>query len=403
MIRSLLIVALASLNLRTALAAMGAGASELTSVMSGSATVGAVSTISIFMVALAAPVAGALTRHFAIRHMVLASLLGTVVAFVLLGVPHPMAIWTAALLAGLSSGLCGTLLPGIMRDVARNYVGRAAATMMASSALGLLVASVSVTWAIARMGSWVASLAILAGAALLAAAFWAGLTRTPENANSRVDPRGDANATWWRVAYSAWRVQWIRSLTIFVGIQSFVLFAQLAWVTHSAVSLGVGLVEAGGLLSVFTGLQVVGGVIAPWLLDRGASLRSLLLTTSGAIIVGTAIFTIVVLASAGGGMALLIAACFALAIGHGGAYAVANAILASASRSANDSAINTSVVMFLSQTAGALGPVVIGWVFDSFPTARAPWMLMLALCIALLGFGGSTAARLPRVRAGHTG
>lgn len=402
LIRALGTVALCALNLRTVLAAIGAAGPQLESLLGGGSGLGAASTVSVLLIAASAPMAVALSDRFSPRAVVIAALAGTVAAQACLGIPSVAAIWPALVVAGLSSGLIGSLLPTVIRELAPRSAGVATGVMMASTSVGLLVASVAVTTSVDATGGWTAGTLTLAALAAVCLFAWI-VARGPRERLGRAE----AERAPIRIR-SAFRLPWVLALTAYLGVQSFVLFAQLAWLVPTLTAVGVDTLTAGQLLAVFTSLQLVTGIGAP-IVAQHTGRPGVVLTASGVLVLaGSAGVLVVVSGAVPTALPLLWAAAAALALGHGAAFALVNLLIAERSASASASVENAGAVMLISQGIGALGALVFGVVRDATGADAAPWLLLAIAAAGQFALGpvcgrvlaertrASTPARVPR-------
>lgn len=369
LIRALGTVALCALNLRTVLAAIGAAGPQLESLLGGGSGLGAASTVSVLLIAASAPMAVALSGRFSPRAVVIAALAGTVAAQACLGIPSVAAIWPALVIAGLSSGLIGSLLPTVIRELAPRSAGLATGVMMASTSLGLLIASVAVTTSIDATGGWTAGTLTLAALAAVCLFAWI-VARGPRE---RLGRAGAERAP--IRLRSAFRLPWVLVLTAYLGVQSFVLFAQLAWLVPTLTAVGVDTLTAGQLLAVFTSLQLVTGIGAP-IVAQHTGRPGVVLTASGVLVLAGSAAVLVVSGAFPTALPLLWAAAAALALGHGAAFALVNLLIAERSASASASVENAGAVMLISQGIGALGALVFGVIRDATGADAAPWLLL---------------------------
>jgi CP family cyanate transporter-like MFS transporter len=386
-IRAFGVVALCAVNLRTVLAALGAGGSELENILGGGANLGAASTVSILLIAAAAPLAVWLAQRMTTRTVIAAALAATVIAHGLLVTSTALSIWIAIVIAGVAAGLIGALLPAVIRALTPRSPGLSTGVMMAANSAGLLLASLAVAASIEFTGSWTYGPAVLAA---VAGACLAGWLIAPEPKQLE---RAAAGATGIR---SALRIPWVLPLTAYLGAQSFVLFAQIAWLVPSLESAGVSSLTAGQLLGVFTSLQLLSGIGAPFVAQRWGGAGALLVGAAVIATTGTAVL-LWLSADATEAGPLLLASAIVLALGHGAAFALANYIIAARSDSVDASVRNAGAVMLISQALGALGPLAFGVLRDFSGDYRMPWWMLVAAGLVQLSLGVLTARRLRAV------
>lgn len=377
------IVLICALNLRTVLAAIGAGASEVERELgAGGAATGTVSTVSVLLIATGSPVALRLDRRLGLRHVVTSGLGLTIVAYALLLVPGTWSIWFTVAAGGLGAGLLGTVLPAVVRALSPRHVGVGIAMFMLGSSGGFYIASVAVPATLARGFSWRCTGIPLGALAIVSALVW-WLSPTARTAG-----QGARSEIATPALISALRAPWVRLLTAYLALQSAVLFAQIAWLVPTLTSQGVPAGRAGALLGAFSAFQLVTGIAMPLLAQRLGHIGRLCAGAGGAI--GLGVLAILMLPGLGadtsGGMGTWMAVTV-LGLGHGGSFALANFAIAAVAPTPQAAVSAGATIMLVSQGAGALGPLAFGAMRDISRGYDGPWIMMLAPAAALIVLG----------------
>ncbi len=244
-------VLLAALNLRPAIASVPPIVDAVRGSLGLSASAAGVLTAApVICMGLFAPAAAwAAARWGTARTMALALALLTVATAV-----RPLAgvglLYTGTVLAGIAIAVGGALMPALVRDRFPDRVGPITGLYTTALISGALIGSGGTEPLRTALGdSWPAALAIWAVPAALALVVW--LVVRPIAA----PPRPAAAASDW----SPWRDRDAWMVTLYMGGQSLLYYAPLAWLAARYTELGWSAARAGGLLALFSATQVVVG------------------------------------------------------------------------------------------------------------------------------------------------
>ncbi|MBM6399457.1 MFS transporter [Phycicoccus sp. MQZ13P-5] len=319
------------------------------------AWMGVLTTLPVLCMGLLAPVANQLGRRLGAASAVGAGVGLVLVGLVLRGVGNGTvwSLYAGTLVAGAGIALAGTLLPGIVKAVfpAHRAGLGTGLTMMSMMGGAALASALSVPLA-GALGGWSTSLLAWAPLAAVAGLVWIPVARHARRlAANRPVPEDVSHALPWR-SPTAWL------LAAYLSFQSWQFYSSLAWLAPTYESGGWSARDAGLLMSVFTGAQLVSGLVAPVLLDRRTDARVLLV---GATLLGGLGEAGVWLAPdaapwlwavmIGGGQG----ACFALGLG----------LLVRYAATARDSARLTAMGFLVSYTVASAGPATMGAVRDA--------------------------------------
>ncbi len=362
----------AAINLRVIMAGLPPLVDQIRADLGlSSAAIGALTSLPVLCMGLAAPAAAALGHRIGAERAVLVSLGLLVLGSAGRGLGrHVWLLYAATIVAGLGIAVAGTLLPRLVKSLLP--AGREGAgtglyflSMMvgATAAAGLAVPLADL------LGSWEASLGSWTVLAVIGTAVWAALTvRLPAHAHDAATAGGSPTALPWRH-----RTAWL--LAAYLVVQSWQFYASLAWLAPTYHLAGWGSAEAGLLLTVFTVGQLIGGLAAPVLADRADDRRGLLL--------GAAVLTLVGFA----GLWLAPAAApwawaLVLGVGQGGAFGLGLTLLVTFAATPAASGRLTALCFLLSYSAAAAGPWVYGLVRDVTGGYTQVWASLTLLMAA---------------------
>jgi MFS transporter, CP family, cyanate transporter len=357
-----------SANLRTSIASVPpldrtiAGDLHLSS-----ALIGALTTLPVLCMGLFAPVAQRLGAR-------IGAAVSVEIAVVCVGVGSVLRFWggqvwalyLGTFVAGVGIAIGGTLLPRLVKAlfppersglVTGLYMFAMMGGAAASSALAVPLAS----W----LGSWQGSLASWSVLALVGALAWAPVARAAARhraANPVVD---EAHGLPWRHA-TAWLVAG------YLAVQSWEFYSSLAWIAPSYVDRGWSPSTAGYLLAVFSGAQLVSGLVGPALTDKIHDHRALLLP---AALLGTlGLLGLLVAPDAAAWVWVAV-----LGLGQGAAFSLALVLLVDYAASPGGSGRLAAMAFFISYTVASFGPATMGAVRDLTHGFHATWGVLTVL------------------------
>ena len=375
--RTVLLVAivLVAANLRTLMASLPPLAEAVRADLGlSSAWMGVLTTLPVLCMGLLAPGANQVARRLGTEPSVGAGV-GLVLAGLVLRGAGGGAVWSlyaGTLVAGAGIALAGTLLPGIVKAVfpARRSGLGTGLTMAAMMGLAAVASATSVPLADV-LGGWSRSLLVWTPLAALALVVWVPVAlaahRHPEEEQV---PEDVSHALPWASA-TAWLV------AAFLTAQSWQFYSALAWLAPTYESYGWTAREAGLLMAVFTGAQLVSGLGAPTLLDRVPDARVLLVLAG--LLGGTGELGVWLAPDA---TPWLWAAL--LGAGQGAAFALGLALLVRYAATPRDSARLTAMVFLVSYTVAAFGPAAMGVVEDVTGSFSPIWALLALVMVPQL-------------------
>lgn len=364
-------IVLVAANLRTLMASLPPLVHDVRVDLGLSNTaVGVLTTLPVLCMGLLAPVANQVGRRVGPSTAV-----GFGVGLVLaglairgLGAGQVWSLYTGTFVAGAGIAVAGTLLPGVVKSAFpphRSGFGTGLTMMAMMGAAG--VASATAVPLASALGGWSGSLLAWVPLAALALVAWVPTLRfartraagRPVDTASHALPWGSGTA-------------WV--LAAYLSFQSWQFYSVLAWLAPTYESFGWSARDAGLLMSVFTGAQLVSGLLAPTLLDRVRDPRLLLAGATALAGLGQAGVWLTpdaapwvwgLLIGAGQG------ACFALGLG----------LLVRYSATPRDSARLTAMAFLVSYTVASAGPTTMGAVRDG--TGSYAWLWAALTLVAL--------------------
>ena len=271
-VRLFVAVFLVALNLRAAIAAVPPLASTIQAELGISgAVMGSLTALPVLCMGLFAPL-GARLAHCLGRERAVALALCSLVLGqgVRLGGDRFAVLLLGTLLAGIGIAVCGTVLPGIVKEHFAGRTGLMTGVYMFSMTLGGSTASAVSAPLADAFGGWTRSLAAWSLLAVVGLGAWLPVVRSVGR-RDRSDDAAQGAATIGSTRQGLpWRSRsaWLLSGSLLVGAWQF--YSHLAWLPSAYEARGWSTTSAGLLLAVYQVGQLVTGVgVTPLRPDRG--------------------------------------------------------------------------------------------------------------------------------------
>ena len=371
-------IIIAGANLRAALTAVGPLVREIradTGISSGAA--GLLTTLPLLCFAALSLPAPALARRFGLRRVLMSSLLLLAVGTALRSAPSVTALFAGTILLGVAIAVGNVLLPSLVkRDFPAHtglLMGVYITVMNSSAALG---AGVSVPLAKQWTFGWRGALGVWAFPALVAAISWLYLLRGDRALGSSVALTSRGNL--WSSPL-AWQV------ALFMGLQSVVFYASIAWLPEVLQDGGLSAAQAGWMVSLMQFVGIPAALFAPIFAGRRPSQRRFL--AAAALLSGAGILGL--LLSGGELTALWVSL---LGLGQGASISLALTLFALRTSDAGEAAALSGMAQSTGYLLAAAGPFLFGVLHDQTQSWSLPLALLFAVAVALL-FAGLGAGR----------
>ncbi|MEV4623188.1 MFS transporter [Asanoa sp. NPDC049573] len=285
-------------------------------------------------------------------------------------------LYAATVFAGVAIAVGGALMPALVRTRFPTRVGPVTGLYTTALISGALIgAGGTEPLRTALGGSWRAALAIWAVPAVLALVVWLLVRPSSEAArpSSEAAPPSSEAALPAAVDrdWTPWRDRGAWLVTLYMGGQSLLYYAPLAWLAARYTDLGWAAGRAGGLLALFSATQVAAALVAPALARRDprpAIVAGLLLA-----IVPLGLIAVTPLSAPALWAALL-------GIGVGANFALALTVVGQIAPTPAATPKASGMAFFVGYLLASVGPVAVGFLHDLTGGFRAPFL-------ALVGFG----------------
>ncbi|WP_079911798.1 CynX/NimT family MFS transporter [Paenibacillus sp. 32352] len=345
---------LASLNLRPAISSISPLLETIRNDLGMNGSVASLLTsIPVLCMGVFSPLAVKLSSRWGLERILTLSLivigLGTVLRF---SSGSSALLLVTAFLSGLGIAICGPLLSGFIKkyfaDRAASIVGIYSMALVLGAALS---AGLSVPLQSVMHGSWKASLAIWALFAIIALPIWIQLSLREKRAAGAAQGVASNESRLPLRSKRAWL------LTAFFGLMAWMFYSMTAWLAPAMVSLGYDKGFAGGMLTLFTVIQIPVSFFLPMLIARFPKRMYWLLGCALLELAGVILF----ITHANPWLIVIL-----LGLGAGGLFPMALMLPIEETDSAEAASALSAMNQSGGYIVGSLGPLFVGWVHDKW-------------------------------------
>ncbi|MFO1443179.1 MFS transporter [Bacillus sp. Bva_UNVM-123] len=363
-------------TLRPAITAVGPLVGEIradTGISNGAA--GLLTTLPLLAFGLLSPFIPKISRQLGNEWSILLGLIILSLGLLIRSTGLIIFLFMGTVLIGSGIAICNVLLPGIVKGNFPRKVGLLTGVYTLSMGLWAgLAPGLSTPLAINLQLGWQISLAVYVLLLFIAIIIW--LPQLKRNVHKTHHNITHSHSSLWFSAI-AWQV------TFFMGLQSFVYFSITAWLPEILISYGFSIASAGWMVTLmqFSGLPA--NFIIPVLADRLQHQKGIALAIGLLCIIG-------LLGLLYGSSPFVIIICIIM-IGIALGAAISHSLTLIGLRAVN--ARQASELSGMAQSVGymlaAIGPFVIGFLFDLFHTWTLPLILLIfaSVLFTIAGIG----------------
>jgi MFS transporter, CP family, cyanate transporter len=318
---------------------------------------------------LLAPLAPMLARRVGAERVVLLALLPILAGVLGRAAGSSAALFAGTIVAGAGVAVANVIVPSVVKGRFRRS-GAITGVYVATLTVGAALAA-GLTVPLERSLGWQGALAVWAfPAAVAVAVVSAAVLRRGASPTAR----GEAgNARRLLGDVRAWQV------TLYMGLQSLVFYAGLAWLPSILRADGYGAGSAGTLLALFALGGAPASLLVPVLAGRMHDQR--LLAVAVTALEAVAILGLVVAPGAAVAWVLL------FALGQGGAISLALMLMVLRAPDSRRAAELSAMAQSIGYTMAAAGPFLLGAFYDATGEWDPPLLALLALTVPLAAVG----------------
>ncbi|MGE6630701.1 CynX/NimT family MFS transporter [Bacillus sp. NPDC077027] len=282
-------------------------------------------------------------------------------------------------LIGVGIAICNVLLPGLVKHKFPAHAGLMTSVYTTSmSVFAALASGVSVPLSHALSGGWNTAFLVWGGLAFIAMIVWAPQLRQQHTGISGAGISLSEQPIWRS------RVAW--QVTFFMGLQSFVFYSSIAWFPDILTSHGMKVSTAGWMLSIMQFAGLPSTFLTPVIAVKLKTQRPIVLSLFIVYLIGMTGLLF------GSSTIILVISVLFIGIGQGASISLALTFIGLRTRSLEQAAALSGMAQSVGYLLAAVGPIIIGVLFDMTHT-WTPSILIFILILFLLLVTGLRAGR----------
>jgi CP family cyanate transporter-like MFS transporter len=356
--------------LRIAVASVPPIVDELQADLDFSATAaGFLTAAPVLCFGLLAPLAPVLARRVGAERVVLLALVPIIVGVLGRAAGSSAALFVGTILAGAGVAVANVIVPSVVKGRFRRS-GAITGVYVATLTIGAALAA-GLTVPLERSLGWQRALAVWALPAALAAVVVGAVVLRSSGSPTARGGEGDARRLLGDLR--AWQV------TLYMGLQSLVFYAGLAWLPSVLRADGYSAASAGTLLALYA----LGGAPASFVVSvlAGRMRDQRLLAVAVTALEAVALLGLVVAPDAAPLWVL------SFALGQGGAISLALMLMVLRAPDSGRAAELSAMAQSIGYTMAAAGPFVLGALYDATSEWDPALLALLALTVPLAAVG----------------
>jgi CP family cyanate transporter-like MFS transporter len=360
-------------NLRAPITSVGPLVGTITNSLNlTGAQAGLITTLPLIAFAIISPIAPKLARKFGTETTILGALILIILGLSIRYLPSISTLFLGTAILGCGIAIGNVLIPSIVKQEFQNQSGLITGIYSVSMNLtGAIASGVSIplieklgwTWNQA-FSLWI----ILAALALLA---W-----LPQLKNKKATPEVnvvDTNNSIWHSSL-AW------SVSLFMGIQSFIFYVLVAWLPEMLISQGIPSSKSGGMLSLLQLTLLPTTFIIPIIAEKRPNQKSL-------VVISFTLFTLGISGLMFSSLAVISLSIIAIGIAGGIAFSLSMMFFNLRTSTPKEAADLSGMAQSIGYILAAVGPFLFGLLHDLTNNWQSSLFLLIGMTIILLFVG----------------
>lgn len=360
-------------NLRAPITSVGPLVGTITNSLNlTGAQAGLITTLPLIAFAIISPIAPKLARKFGTETTILGALILIILGLSIRFLPSISTLFLGTAILGCGIAVGNVLIPSIVKQEFQNQSGLVTGIYSVSMNLtGAIASGVSIplieklgwTWNQA-FSLWI----ILAALALLA---W-----LPQLKNKKAIP--DVNVV--DTNNSIWHSSLAWSVSLFMGIQSFIFYVLVAWLPEMLISQGIPSSKSGGMLSLLQLTLLPTTFIIPIIAEKRPNQKSL-------VVISFTLFTLGISGLMFSSLAVISLSIIAIGIAGGIAFSLSMMFFNLRTSTPKEAADLSGMAQSIGYILAAVGPFLFGLLHDLTNNWQSSLFLLIGMTIILLFVG----------------
>ena len=341
---------------------------------------GLITSLPLLTFACVSPIAPKVGNRFSNERALLFGLL-----LLLFGIGIRSMTWVSLLyigtfLVGIGIAFCNVLVPGAIKEKFPQKVELMTGIYSVSmNGLAALASGLSIPIAIGLGAGWRVALLVWIIPVFLAVFIWIYLSRSRQKGGQANQEEVRYHEKQYDTRIWTSRVAWY--VALFMGFQSFLFYVTISWLPEILVGYGTSIETGGWMLSYMQAVGLPFSFLVPVIAGRFKSQWWLVCILGALDIIG---FSGLIF---GDSYALMVASVTLIGIGLGSGFPLALAFLGIRARNAQQASILSGMAQSFGYLLAAVGPMIIGYVFDMVHTWVMPLAMMMGIAVCMILFG----------------
>ncbi|MEQ7051823.1 MFS transporter [Paenibacillaceae sp. P-4] len=337
-------------------------------------SVSLLTSIPLFCMGIFAPMAASLSDRLGMERAITVciGLIGIATAARFFAVTSFLLLLTA-LLAGIGIAVAGPLISGFIKHHFPAHASSIVGVYLTGMGIG---ASISSAFAIpierAAHGSWSTALGIWSIFAVIGIlAWWPIIRKHALTDHHDASSRKQSSKLPWNNKQA-----WL--FLIIFGLQSGIYYTAATWLAPRAQEIGMDAATAGTLVTVYSIMQMIAGLVTPLMLNRTTSRKSWLLAFSICSLAGCSALSYFP-AEVNPFLSAAV-----MGIGAGGLFSIALILPLDVTSTSRDASLWTAMIQFGGYLIGGLLPLVSGVFYDIGGSYQASFLILIFTSLILI-------------------
>ena len=338
---------------------------------------GLITTIPLIAFALVSPIAPKLAYRWTIERTIFYALICLMIGMILRSIPSFLFLLVGTVILGTAIAICNVLLPGLVKKEFPSMSGVVTGVYSVSMNLtGAIASGVSIPL-VQKMGlDWNMALGIWSLLSIVAFIGWFPQLKRHDRVVEEVSSQE---------VISLWASKLAWSVTLFMGIQSFIFYVLVAWLPEMLVEKGLTTAQSGGMLSLLQMTLLPITFIIPIIAEKRPNQQLF-------VWIAFLLFAFGIAGLLSDNMLLLILAIMSIGIAGGIAFSLSMMFFNLRTTSSRQAAELSGMAQSIGYLLAASGPFVFGFLHDVTNTWIISLVVLLGLTVVLL-FAGLVASQ----------
>ncbi|WP_226035797.1 CynX/NimT family MFS transporter [Aquibacillus saliphilus] len=335
---------------------------------------GLITSLPLLAFAVMSPIAPKLGNKLGNERTMLLGLILLLLGISIRSIAFTATLYVGTIFVGLGVAVCNVLLPGFIKDKFPHRLGLMTSIYTTSMSLLAATASgLSIPLANGFGMGWQKALLFWATLAVIGITIWIYLIKSQKSSNE-LDL---FETSGFRLLRSplAWQV------TAFMGLQSFLFYTTVSWLPEILHSYGFDMETAGWLLSFMMFISLPATFLAPILANKFQNQHGIILVIGLCALFGYGGLLI------DGPFPIMILSIILIGFALGASISLALAMLGMRTSNARQAAELSGMAQSFGYLLAAIGPILIGLLFDATYSWTTPLITILVVSLLMLVFG----------------